>query len=47
VFVLQHPIKGGEEYGEKQYFLVKKLLVMGRVGKPFFRVLKKSTRNVP
>jgi hypothetical protein len=47
VLVLQHPIKRGEEYREKQYFLVKKVLVMGCVGKPFFRILKNSTCNVP
>jgi len=38
--------KRGEEYREKKYFLVKKVLVMGFVGKPFFRILKNITRNV-
>jgi hypothetical protein len=38
--------KRGEEYREKQYFLVKKVLVMGYVGKPFFRILKNIACNV-
>jgi len=38
--------KRGEEYREKSYFLVKKVLVMGCVGKAFFRILKNITRSV-
>jgi hypothetical protein len=46
VLVLKHPIKRGEKYREKQYFLVNKVSVMGYVGKLLFR-LKNSTLNVP
>jgi hypothetical protein len=46
LLVLQHPIKRGEKYREKQYFLVNKVPVMGYVGKLFFR-LKNGIRNAP
>jgi hypothetical protein len=42
LLVLQHPIKRGEKYREKQYFLVNKVSLMGYVGKLFSCLGKKN-----